>query len=113
MSLASMCRSSVYMQRQNVPQDSSGGQGPRTWADVGALPIRCDIQPASGSVQMRFMQEQLICTHTIYLVSDPGATADCRFQTADRLRTFVFRGRQPAGAGYKEWPCVIHVEEIL
>jgi hypothetical protein len=112
MSLASMCRSALFMQRQTVSQDSSGGSL-RAWANVETAPIRGDIQPASGAVQMRFMQQELIVSHTLYLVRDPGATPDCRFQTADGTRTFLFRGRLPPGAGYKQWPCVIHVEEIL
>ena len=112
MSLASMCRSALYMQRQTVTQDSSGGST-RAWANTQATPIRGDIQPASAGVQLRFAQQELVCTHTLYLTRDPGATPDCRFQTADGSRTFLFRGRQPPAAGYKSWPCVIHVEEIL
>ena len=112
MSLTSMCRSSLYMQRQTVIQDTSGGST-RAWANVETAPIRGDIQPASASVQLRFAQKESVCLHTLYLVRDPGANADCRFQNSDGMRTILSLARRPPGASYKQWPCVIDVEEIL
>lgn len=106
-----MCRSAVVMQRQTVQKDTSGGPT-RTWAAAGDA-IRADIQPAGSRIQEFYQRRDLSCSHTIYLVRDPGPTADCRFQTSDGLRTFVLVGRRPPAAGYHQWPCVVDVDEIL
>ncbi len=107
MSLRSMCRSRVTVQRQTVTKDASGGMV-QTYADL-YTDRACDIQPASGRVREQYMQQNLAVSHTIYLADAitilPG----------DRLvsngHTFLFQGLRPAAFGYDVWPTIVDVEE--
>lgn len=108
MSLQSMCRDTVTQKRKSNTKDASGGMT-MTFATVTS-DIACDIQPASASVRMQYMQMNEQATYTIYLTEDITAYAGDIFVNSES-RTFQFRGKRKPATGYNQWPAIIDVEE--
>ena len=110
MSLLSMLRTTATQQRATKTKDASGGQV-MTFADIaGSTDVPCDIQPASGNVQVRYMQQNKVVTHTMYFSERLTVLAGDRFATSDG-RYLHFQGMKPAAPGYTQWPTVVDVEE--
>ena len=112
MSLLSMLATTCTLERKSSTKDASGGMTNTFAAVSGYSGIACDIQPASGSVQMRYQQKGTICTHSIYFAEDVPAFAGDRF-TTDDSRTFLVMGIRKASPGRIQWPCIVDVEERL
>lgn len=109
MSLATMLRTTCTQKRPTTIKDESGGAS-KTFASVtGAVDVPCDIQPASGSVRMQYMQQQAQAVHTIYFSQEVTPRAGDIFVSGSR--TFQFLGRRPAAPGYQVWPTIVDVEE--
>lgn len=111
MSLESMLRTSCTWQRKTTSKDAAGGMVNTFSAVSGYSDIPCDIQPASSNTRMRYMQEQLNVSHTIYFAQAVPANAGDRF-TSDG-RTFLFQGRRPSAPGYVQWAEMCDVQEQL
>ncbi len=114
MSLGELLRTSGTLTRKVLVKDASGGMTmPSYTAVAGYSAVPCDIQPASGTTRMQYMQKQVNVTHTIYSETEIPAKAEDVIVAAGR--TFQFRGREPLPPGYEfdQWPAVIHVEEQL
>jgi len=109
MSLLSMLPTTATLERKSSAKDASGGMVNTFAALADYTDLPCDIQPANGTVQMRYQQAHLICTHTIYFAADVPAVAGDRF-TSDG-RTFLVMGRRSPAPGRLQWPCVVDVEE--
>lgn len=111
MSLISMLRSTITLQRHTTTK-SAAGQPIKTWtADGSYTDVACDVQPASSSVMLRYMQRQLTVTHSVFLATDIAAKPDDRLAFGSRY--FLIRGYRAGGSGYNEWPGVADVEEIV
>ena len=105
-----MLRTTVDHQRQTATKDASGGEVV-TFAAVNSG-VRCDIQPASASVALQYMERQMNVSHTIYFGTDIQAKPGDRFVSG--TRNFKFQGyrRMPPGYG-NDWPGIADVEEQL
>lgn len=112
MSLLSMLRTTGTLRRKTpTNKDASGGMV-MVYANVsGQVDVPCDIQPASGTVRMQFMEMQANVSHTVFTQADTGAKAgDVWYSNS---RTFMFRGKEVMAPGYPVWACKMHVEEQL
>ncbi len=116
MSLLSLNHSLCSLYRPAVTKDSSGAQV-QTFELVAAYQdMQCDVQPASSRVQFRFMQQQLVVSHSIFFTQDIGARAGDQLVIDDGIspkRIFLIQpaGYEPPAPGYANWPAVAHVEE--
>jgi len=112
MSLQSMLRTKVTLQR-SAPSKRPGGTQDKNFADVsGMVDVRCDIQPASSSIVARYagQQDRLSVSHSIFLARDISAKAGDRLVSGSR--TFLIQGYgEPTN--YKLWPRVAHVQELI
>ncbi len=131
MSLGTMCRTSGTLKRRNLSKDASGGMlmvpttvGPVTTPGyvvvAGYENIPCDIQPATGSTRLQYMQEQMNVTHTVYTEEEIPAKAGDLWMTGigsdgdeTDARRFQVQGREMPPPGYEEWPAQMHVLEQL
>lgn len=114
MSLAELLRTTGTLKRKTLAKDASGGPLVDPYVAVsGYSDVPCDIQPASGTVRMQYMQRQENVTHSVYSETNIPAKSEDIFVSAGR--TFQFRGREPLPPGYEsdQWPAVTHVEEQL
>ncbi len=112
MSLESMLRSTCTLQRPTTTKDEAGGRS-LTFASVsGQSGVGCDVQPAGSSVIFRFMQQAIVCSHTIFVARDIAARAGDRVAVGDRLFLVIPGGYEPPAANYIQWPCQVHVQEI-
>lgn len=107
MSLLSMLKTTGTLQRKTAAKDASGGYT-TTYADVQSN-VKCDIQPASGSIRDQYMQHNMFVTHTVYLASDVTAKEGDRWSSNSRI--FLVRGYRKSAPGYLQWPCILDVEE--
>ncbi len=113
MSLATMCdRSSGTLKRKTNTKDASGGMT-MTFVAVGTdtTDVPCDIQPATGRVQMQYMQQQLQVSHTVFTETEVAAKAGDLWIAEGR--TFQFVGREMPAPGYDQWGAKMHVLEQL
>lgn len=115
MSLAELLRTTGTLNRRANAKDASGGslETGALVAVTGYSDIPCDVQPASGTVRMQYMQTQLFVTHTVYSETEIPAKAEDIFTVNGR--NFQFRGREMPPPGYEgdQWPAAMHVEELL
>lgn len=110
MSLMGMLRTTGTLKRKVATKDTSGGHSSAFEPVSGAVNLRCDIQPATGNIQQRFMQYEQIVTHSVYLAQSISPKAGDVWVSNNR--TFLFQGMDPTPPGYTNWPAVMHVEEI-
>lgn len=111
MSLSGLMTGYVTLQRKTDAKDASGGLQ-RTYAAVaGYSDVAVDIQPASGSVQMRYMANESIVTHSAFFADNVPAVAGDRLVGSDG-RIYEVKGRRVPGAR-DQWPTVVDVEEHL
>lgn len=112
MSLGELLRTTGTLKRKVLVKDASGGATMPSYSAVsGYTDVPCDIQPASGTTRMQYMQLQANVTHSVYSESEIPAKAEDIFVSGGR--TFQFRGREMPPPGYDEWPAIMHVEEQL
>lgn len=99
MSVAAMCRDSVNLERQNVTQDGAGAtRRSEPWSVIQSN-IRCDIQPASASVQMRYERRSMVVSHTVYFFQDIDANEQDRLRVSGTSRFLRVQGYRDASAG--------------
>ncbi len=111
MSLASLCRNTVALQRQSTTKDASGGPV-QTFA-VLVPGVACDIQPASPSVREQFARLQQIVEYTVFLTKDIGATTSDRLVDGKGNVYLLGEGGYMAGDSlYPLWPAVAHVRRL-
>lgn len=113
MSLNSMLRSTVTLQRKTTTKDASGGPVD-TFANVaGAIAVPCDVQPASANTRQRFARMQQEVDFSIYLSQDIGATSTDRLvDDAGNLYLVVEGGYTAGGRGYLLWPTMAHCKRL-
>ncbi len=97
MSVASLCNLEATLQRPTITEGRSGGQGPTIFTTVpNSVDAPCSIQPASASTQMRYMQRQMVVTHTMYFDWDWKVFLGDRWVMQDfstgGQRAFIVRG---------------------
>lgn len=109
MSLLSMCRTTVTLERQEITKDAAGGEI-KVWEPV-VEDIPADVQPSSAHTVLAYMQQQIHVSHTIYLTQDVGARKTDRFTSSGRV--FLIRGYRPGAPGYNQWPAIADVQEVL
>lgn len=115
MSLLSMCRSEVQLERSPPTKDTSGGSTKGGWNNIGDA-VPCDIQPANSSTMTRYLQDTITVSHTILLTQDVGALAGDRFTTtddADNARIFKVEGYRRGANNYAQWPGVADCNEEI
>src|SRR6185436_4229948 len=112
MSLGELLRTTGTLKRRATAKDASGGslETGSLVAVSGYSDIPCDVQPASGTVRLQYMQAQSFVTHTVYSETEIPAKAEDIFTVGGR--NFQFRGREMPPPGYETdgWPAVMHVE---
>ncbi len=111
MSLRTMLKTTATLKRKSNTKDASGGLTPTFTAVSGYSDVPCDIQPATGSVRMQYMQNQTNVSHTMFFQTDIGAKAGDILTSGSRI--FQFRGKEQSAPGYRQWAAKIHVEEQL
>lgn len=113
MSLASMCRTRVTLERQTSTKDPSGGPLQTFRAVPAATDVPCDIQPASAQVQQRYLRNDIVVDYTVFLTADIGALSSDRLSDSNGIKYLLVEGGYMAGAtGYPLWPAVAHVKRL-
>lgn len=110
MSLDSMDRSVVSLERATTVKDPSGGYT-QNFSTV-ASGLTADVQPVSATIAIQYLERQMQISHTIYLVNDCGALPEDRFVLAGPpIRYFKVMGYRPGAPGYDQWPSEADVME--
>ncbi len=92
MSTLTLCVNTASLYRQQPQDGTQGGQAPSVFApDQSAWYAPCSIQPSSASTQMRYMQLNMIVSHTLYFATDYQPFLGDKWVTGDG-REFIVRG---------------------
>lgn len=99
MSLSSLLNAVGRLERYQLVQDTSGGAKRQAWVVVpGYEEVLCSVQPASGNVQYKYAQRNIVVSHTIYTDVPLPITGQLRFRSDDTVYTIHGYG-DAAGRG--------------
>lgn len=105
MSMLALCENEVTLYRQTITQGQSGGQNPSMFVvDSEAVNVPVSIQPSSASTQLRYMQRQMVVSHTLYFEDNWQARTGNRWVTEGGL-VYVVRGWSNSVEVDDNWTC--------
>lgn len=106
MTVLAMCAGILTLQRHTPRQGGAGGQKESTFVpDPNATEVQCDIQPATADTKLKYMQDRMVVSHTLYFDWDYSPNIKDRWVDDNGLRVFIVQGWYNSLERNNAWVC--------